>query len=553
MHATPIASLLLLLLALGYGCSPAPGTTVATDPVDGPTTRPEATEYRETSSHADVLAFLDSLEARGAPITRGVLGRSPAGLEIPFVIAARPRVTTPEEARALGRPIVYVQGNIHGGEVEGKEALQMLLRDLTLNPAPNPLDSLVLIAVPIYNVDGNESLAHQAVNRSEQHGPEWVGQRVNGQGLDLNRDYMKAASPEAVGSLRLFEQWDPELLVDLHTTNGSYHGYALTYSPSLHPSAGPAGRLTRDVLLPELRRRMRDRHRLETFDYGNFAREYGADVTPDTMRHGWFTYDHRPRFGTNYYALRGRASILGEAYSHDPFERRIAATYAFVREILSLASERADALLSLRDADPLASLGGEIALRAELTRSPFLADVIMEVLEADPDSVPGEPGIHPGIRRTGRFRTIRIPVHDRFDATLVRPAPDAYALPVADTAVLRLLELHGVRVERSRESVPRPTEVFEIESVDRSTRSFQGHREVRLHGSWKAEERLLPTGTVLVPMDQPLALVAAYLLEPESDDGIATWSSPDGSAPARRFFDRDLAPDTEFPVVRLVR
>jgi hypothetical protein len=549
----PPLSHILLVLGLCYGCSGAPGTPGDTVPLEGPVTRPEATAYQETSSHADVLAFLDSLENLGVPITRGVLGRSPAGHEIPFVVASRPRVSTPDEARSLGRPIIYVQGNIHGGEVEGKEALQMILRDLTLDPRPNPLDSLVLIAVPIFNVDGNESLAPQSVNRTEQNGPELVGERVNGQGLDLNRDYVKAVSPEARGSLELFGRWDPELLVDLHATNGSYHGYALTYSPSLHPSAGPAGRLTRDELLPELRRRMHDRHGFDTFDYGNFSREYGADVTPDTVRDGWFTYDHRPRFGTNYYALRGRASILSEAYSRDPFDRRVASTYAFVREILSLAAERADALRALRDADPLASLGGEIALRGELTRSPFLGEVIMEVLEADPDSTPAEPGVHPGIRRTGRFRTIRIPVHDRFDATLVRSAPAAYAFPAADTAVTRLLELHGVRIERTNEAGARQVEVFAIDGVDRSARSFQGYREVRLDGSWRTEERLLPPGTVVVPMDQPLAVVAAYLLEPESDDGIATWSSPDGSAPARPFFGFDLAPGTEFPVVRLTR
>ena len=165
-------------------------------PVPAPRTRAERTDYRETSSYADVTTFLDSLVAAGAKVHRFPMGRTVQGRQIPVVVASRPLVRTPDEARRLGRPVVYVQGNIHAGEVEGKEALQALLRDLTLAPGPNALDSIVLIAVPIYNVDGNERLASQSVNRTEQNGPEMVGTRANAQRLDLNRDYVKAEAPE---------------------------------------------------------------------------------------------------------------------------------------------------------------------------------------------------------------------------------------------------------------------------------------------------------------------------------------------------------------------
>ena len=250
---------------------------------------------------------------------------------------------------------MYVQGNIHAGEVEGKEALLALLRDLAFAGKPNALDSIVLIAVPIYNADGNERFASQAVNRTEQNGPELVGVRANAQSLDLNRDYVKAEAPETRASLAMFNTWDPDVFVDLHTTNGSYHGYALTYSPSLNPAAVFGGVYARDSLLPVLRQRMRMRHGFETFDYGNFLSDErnGVDTT---VREGWATYDPRPRFGTNYYGMRGRIGILSEAYSHDPLERRIASTYAFVREILSLVGEREAAIRSLSaraDSQPL--------------------------------------------------------------------------------------------------------------------------------------------------------------------------------------------------------
>ena len=232
-----------------------------------------------------------------------------------------------------------MQANIHAGEVEGKEALLALVRDLATT-RNNVLDSIVLIAIPIYNADGNERFKPQSVNRTEQNGPESVGQRPNAQMLDLNRDYVKAEAPETRASLAAFEKWNPDVFVDLHTTDGSFHGYALTYAPSLNPAAREAGAYTRDSLLPELRRRMKARDGFEVFDYGNFDTQYEERDITDTVKSGWYSYDHRPRFGTNYFGLRQRISILSEAYSHDPFERRVKSTYAFVRELLSLMAER---------------------------------------------------------------------------------------------------------------------------------------------------------------------------------------------------------------------
>jgi hypothetical protein len=137
------------------------------------------------------------------------------------------------------------------------------------------------------------------------------------------------------------------VFVDLHTTDGSFHGYALTWSPPLHPTS-PRGAFARDTLLPFVQGQVRTWWGLETFPYGNFTREYGADATAANVRRGWFTYDHRPRFGTNYYGLRGRVAVLGEAYSHDPFERRVRATYAFARELLSAAAGMGPALRRAR-------------------------------------------------------------------------------------------------------------------------------------------------------------------------------------------------------------
>ncbi|MEO8198875.1 MAG: M14 family zinc carboxypeptidase, partial [Gemmatimonadota bacterium] len=236
-------------------------------------TRAERTEYRETSSYADVMTFLDSLGRRTPDARQWIFAQSPEGKPLPVVLAARPMVDGPAAAHRSGKPILLVQANIHAGEIEGKEAAQMLLRDLTVGPLRSLLDSVIVLVIPIYNADGNDHFAPGDRNRPGQNGPAIVGERANGQGLDLNRDYVKMEAPETRGSLELINAWDPDFFIDLHTTNGSYHGYLLTYSPGLNPNSPAANDFVRDRFLPAIRLRMRQRHKQETFWYGNFRNQ----------------------------------------------------------------------------------------------------------------------------------------------------------------------------------------------------------------------------------------------------------------------------------------
>lgn len=510
-----------------------------------PRTRAERTSYVETSTYADVIAFIDSLQHSGVPMTRQLLGRTTENRELPLLVLSRPLVSTPAEARALHRPIVYVQANIHAGEVEGKEALLALVRDLA-SRSNNVLDSIVLIAIPIYNADGNERFASQAVNRTEQNGPEHVGQRPNAQGFDLNRDYVKAEAPETRASLAAFDRWDPDVFVDLHTTDGSFHGYALTYAPSLNPGALNAGAYTRDSLLPELRRRMQARDGFAVFDYGNFDTQYEERDISDTVKGGWYSYDHRPRFGTNYFGLRQRVSILSEAYSHDPFERRVKSTYAFVKEILSLVAERGNRIYEIeQNADSTLARGDpglRVPIRSVLTTSPDTLPVTFEVMAHTGDSSLTQPGVPRGFRRSGEFRTRPMPVFVRFDPAMTRRIPNAWVLAATDSAAVALLRLHGIEVEHLPSGVGGAMSEFIIDSLHSNPREFQKHHETRVFGRWRMGSTRITSDMWIVRGNQRHAVVAMYLLDPESDDGLATWN----------VFDRELAAGGMYPVRRLL-
>lgn len=501
-------------------------------PLTAQQTVPERTNALRTSSHADVLAFLDSLDARGAGLRVGVLGTSAQGRTIPYVIASRPLVGTPAEAKRSGKPVLMIQANIHAGEVEGKEAVQRLLRELTLGSLRPLLDSVIIIAIPIYNTDGNDAWGPASRNRPGQNGPDTTGLRPNGQGFDLNRDYVKQDAPETRATLALVAAWDPDLFMDLHTTNGSYHGYALTYSPGLNPNGTPANSWVQDTVLPAIRARVRSRHAVETFPYGNFANQDPDSIT----NRGWITYESVPRFGTNLMGM-SRLAILSEAYSNDPFARRIDATYAFVVEVIRYVAEHRTEVHD-RMTRTIAARPDSVTLQS--TFAPARRDtVIFEVTRPAGEGAGG----FARRQRTGEFRRALMPVVDRFVATRREAIPAAYLLDAQWSEVVERLVRQGVTVQRLDVPWAGTSARFRIDSIT-VMRPFEGHRPVQVHGAWGAAVAdSAAAGSYLIPTDQRFGMLAAFLLEPASEDGYTTWN----------LFDRGMRARGNHPVRRLDR
>jgi hypothetical protein len=458
------------------------------------------------------------------------IGTSPLGRPLVRAIACAAPARGPRSCDAAlaahTKPIVWLQANIHGGEVEGKEAVQAVLRDLVTTDSTRRLDAMSVIVVPVYNADGNEAFGEQARNRGSQLGPAIVGERANGQGLDLNRDYIKAEAPETRATLPLLSGDQVDVFVDLHTTNGSYHGYALTWAPSLHPGA-PLSTFTLDTLLPEIRTRLQ-RRGVETFTYGNFPNAFSATLATDSLKDGWLTYDARPRFGVNYFGLTGGIGILSEAYSHDPFARRVAATTAFVEEILASIARDPSLRTRIRAERRELALGrarGGVVLQSRLTSTPRRDTVRVEVLRQDRDSLGLEPGVPRGVVRTGRVFPQLLPLQDRFVPVERTSLPGTgWLIEASDSALQTLLGRHGVQVVPWRGAGVVRVERFRIDSIVRATRPFQGHQEVRLVGRWEGARMRAAATWRLVPVRQPQALVAAQLLEPRSEDGATTWN-----------------------------
>jgi hypothetical protein len=478
-------------------------------------TRAERTDFRETSSYADVVAFMERAAAADSRLHLTSFGYSFEGRTLPLIVVGDLPDPDPETVRASGKTVVYLQGNIHAGEVCGKEALQILLRDLVEGRHREWFESLVLLIAPIYNADGNERVA--LTNRGRQNGPiGGMGQRPNAQGYDLNRDHMKLDSPEARSLARLFTEYDPHVALDLHTTNGTRHAYHITYAPPLHPNTPVAiDRLLREQLLPDLTDAVREKHGWEYYYYGN------AFAPPGAEERGWYTFDHRPRFNSNYIGLRNRFALLSEAYSYATFEERVLATLYFVEETLDYVHEHGEEIRAITAAEDSRSLVGDsLALRVTRARSDEPVHILMGEVEEKRHPLTGRPLLE---RRDGR-RTETMNEYGTFAPSEWEMVPAGYLIPPELDEVIVRLQAHGVRMESRPASSPTIVgEVFQIDSVTTAERVFQGHNEQTLFGHYEPHEVPFSEGTRWVPADQPLGRLIFSLLEPRSDDGFAAW------------------------------
>ena len=284
-------------------------------------TRPERTDYAETSRYDEVIAYMKQMAAVNPNIHLTTYGYTTEGRPLPLAVIGAPGASA-EQVLATNKTRVYIQGNIHAGEVEGKEALLWLLRSIAKGERNAWLKTTVLLINPIYNADGNERVS--VSNRGSQAGPVGgMGTRENAQGLDLNRDGTKMETAEARSMAGLLTRYQPHVAMDLHTTDGSStSGFNMTYETSLNPNNSRAQTsLLRDVLLPEITKNVKAKHGSDWFYYGG--------VSGTGEQRAWRSDAElaKPRYTSTYYGVRNILGLLTETYSYASFKTRIVETY----------------------------------------------------------------------------------------------------------------------------------------------------------------------------------------------------------------------------------
>jgi hypothetical protein len=373
LRRAALSALILLILA-------APGR--AGDTPHELLTVAERSEFQATATYAEVMDLCRALDARSDSVRLTELGRTDEDRPIPLLFVAEPMVNSPEEARASGKLICFLIGSIHGGEVCGKEALPMLVRQLTDQPGHPLLKDVILAVAPLYNADGAERFGLE--NRPGQVGPAGgMGQRANAQGLDLNRDYIKLDAPETRAFTKFLNEWDPHFFVDTHTTNGSAHRYLITYDGPKNLAGDPdLLAFTREKLLPGVDAAFEAATEHDAFYYGNFEEDHTL----------WTSYPAEARYGTTYVGLRNRLSLLSEAYSYAPYKDRVTGTLEFVRAALQFVGENREEIARLiAEADRRTTEAGNdpkadelVAIRSEAQADGTTA-TILGYVENDPN------------------------------------------------------------------------------------------------------------------------------------------------------------------------
>ena len=468
----------------------------------------EKSGLTHSPSYDETVAWLRRLDEASPELKMVSIGRSAEGREVWMVIASRERAFTPAALERSGKPTLFVQGGIHSGEIDGKDAGMMLLRDMTVRRTKRELlDRANLLFVPIFNVDGHErSSRHSRIN---QRGPEISGWRTNARNLNLNRDYMKADAEEMQAMVRALDTWDPDLYVDVHVTDGADYQYDVTYGWNGRQGWSPAIAAWLDTAF----RPAADRALSSSGHIPGPLIFIGHDLS-----RGLTQWNADPRFSTGYGDARHMAAILVENHSLKPYDQRVLGTYVFLEQAMRSVGEGGAALRNATAADrsrnaaiPLAWRAAEgqaetidfLAIEAKTSLSPISGDVRVEY--------------------TGKPFTQRIPFRRVLEATSSVSRPAAWWVPAAWREVIAKLDQHGIRYERIASPREVDVEMYRLKDPKFAADQFEGR--VRVSATPVAERRKerFPVGSIRVPADQPLGTLAALLLEPASPDSLFQW------------------------------
>lgn len=475
----------------------------------------ERTDYAETARYRESLQLAQRLAERSPWVKVLMFGKTPQGRDLFAVVVSKDRAFTPEAARATGKPILLLQSCIHPGEVDGKEASEMLLRDAVITKRYAAwLDKVILINIPIFNVDGHERFS--AFNRINQDGPKEMGFRATSQRLNLNRDFIKADAPEMKAWLKFFNAWLPDFFLDNHVTDGMDFQYDVTIDISQNQEVwSDVAKWTRERYLPYLNDSMATD--------GHVMGPYGGYLEGDPAK-GWVAGAYSPRYSTGYAAVQNRPALLVETHSLKSFKTRTWAHYDIMkRSIEAIVRDPAALRAAVTSADKaVAALAGtstEVHLDGKrsdesapftfrslrVTRKPSaLAGAPISVYEADPVDV-----------ATKLFA--------KTTTTAAVSVPAGYLVPSEWGDVIERLALHGVRTERLTQPIEGEFETYQFSNVKFAPQPFEGRFGVSFQSTPVRRSSKLPGRYVYVPLNQRAARVAINLLEPSAPDSLIRW------------------------------
>lgn len=482
------------------------------DPDDPWITPGERVGFVTTPSYDETVSWLEKLVATAPELAMVSLGTSPEARELWMVIASHDGATTPAGVRSGGRPVVLAQAAIHSGEIDGKDAGLMLLRDLTVGGTLRPLlDQVSFLFVPILNPDGHERSS--PYNRMNQRGPRAMGWRTNAQNLNLNRDYTKLDTIELRALVAAINRWQPDLYVDLHTTDGADFQYDVTFGWNGRNAYSP-------MISGWLDRSLGPQVSADLEEAGHIPGPFVWLVDRLDPAAGVVEWTASPRYSNGYGDARHLPTVLVETHSLKPHRQRVLGVRVLLESVLRVVSSEPE---KLRDA----IVADQRRLPAELVLSWSRASVQpvaeMRFLGIESRLRPSMVTGVPEVEWTGTPIEVTAPVLAATQSEVTVRRPEAYWIPPQWTDVIERLEAHGVQLERSQSPRQLTAEVYHLDAAEIEPEPFEGRSRVVAEPRAVRTVVTVPAGSVRVDLAQPLGDLAVLMLEPASPDSFFQW------------------------------
>ncbi|KQN90228.1 carboxypeptidase [Sphingomonas sp. Leaf231] len=462
----------------------------------------ETAAFRTTPRYAEVRAWLERLDEASPLISLERFGRTGEGRDMLMVRARK---------GAAGKPVVLVQAGIHAGEIDGKDAGLMLLRDIALRGKDDLLDKVDLVFVPVYNIDGHERMS--AWNFVHLRGPAEKGHGANARDIDLNRDYAKADAPETRAMIGLLRTLDPILYVDCHVSEGFDMQYDVTFT-----YAGWGRYARHRATAGWLEDRFGPAVSKALTAAGHLPSVYPSPIDSREPTRGIRFSPEGPRYSTGYGDFIGVPTVLVENHMLKPYRQRVLGTYVLIEAALRVAGRDAAPIAAAKAADR-ASRPATLLTRWTPLEQPTGWIERFKGVAFDTYRSPASGRLEQ--RWNGRGVTFRMPIIGQRPVETVK-LPVAWWVPAGQTEVLDRLRLHGIVFEAI--TAPRTMRVDEIRLIDpKLGQPGEGRYPVEASFSHQPVERVIAAGSVRVPADQSNGLLAAALLEPESRDSFLAW------------------------------
>lgn len=476
----------------------------------------EKSGYKNSPRHEETIKYFQLFVKKTHSVKETIIGYTSKGIPIYCYIVANGSSFTPKKARRQGKGIVLIQNGIHPGEIEGKDACMLLLRDILITKKKKELlDNLVLLVIPVLNVDGHERLS--PFNRPNQNGPEEMGWRTTALNLNLNRDYLKADTSEMRSLLRLFSTWLPDFFIDNHTTNGADYQYHVTYGIEKHRNIHPSlARFVKDSFLPFL---------LPNIEKAGFLIGPYVETKEGTIESGIIDPPSLPRLSTGYAAVQNRIALLVETHSLKPFKNRVESTYAMNYLTLKFLNENISQLKKLNKKADEHSIKRYVYEKRKLPINFNLKDSF-DVLnfkgykaEYFESEITGS--LVP--RYTKKKIEFEVPFYNKVETTFSVQLPSAYLIPKEFIHIVRILKLHGIKVEQIEKEEKKIVERYKFVEPKFAPRPYEGRTRVEFKYFPFTQECLIEKGTYIVSCRQRGLRVIANLLEPEAEDSFVKW------------------------------